>query len=218
VKRHRAPELRGNTATRVVILLVGLFLFAVGIVCLYQARLGLSSWDVLNQGIAKHTSLSFGEANICVSVVVLVIAWLLGARIGFGTVANAVLVGTFVDQLLRLDVVLDRANDPLPARVAMLLVGICLMGVATALYVGARFGAGPRDSLMLVLSLRTHVRIRIVRFALEAVPLAVGWALGGKVGIGTVVYLVAIGPVVEGSFALVEHTPLVTPAFRVAST
>ena len=100
----------------------------------------------------------------------------------------------------------------------MLLVGIGLMGIATALYVGASFGAGPRDSLMLVLSARTHVRIRIVRFCLEAVPLAIGFALGGKVGIGTLIYLVAIGPVVEGSFALVEHTPLVTPAFRVAST
>jgi uncharacterized membrane protein YczE len=201
-----------------VILIVGLFVFAVGIVCLYEANLGLSSWDVLNQGIAKHTPLSFGEANIAVSLVVLTIAGLLGARIGPGTVANAILVGTFVDQLLRLRVVTDVANDPLGVRVAILLAGIGLMGIATALYVGASFGAGPRDSLMLVLSLRAHVRIRIVRFCLEAVPLILGYALGGKVGIGTLVYLVAIGPVVEGSFALVEHTPLVTPAFRVAST
>jgi uncharacterized protein len=218
LKRHRAPELRGNTTTRFVVLIFGLFVFAVGIVGLYEAHLGLSSWDVLNQGIAKHTPLSFGEANIVVGVTVLLIAAAMGARIGFGTVANAILVGTFVDQLLRLKVVTDRAGDPLAARVVMLLAGIALMGVATTLYVGARFGAGPRDSLMLVLSLRTHVRIRIVRFFLEAVPLVLGYALGGEVGIGTLVYLVAIGPVVEASFALVEHTPLVTPAFRVAST
>ena len=218
MKRHRAPELRGSVATRAVILIVGLFVFAVGIVCLYEARLGLSSWDVLNQGIAKHTPLSFGEANIAVSMVVLTIAWLLGARIGFGTVANAILVGTFVDQLLRLNFVTALAHDPLGVRIALLVLGIGLMGIATALYVGAAFGAGPRDSLMLVISARTHVRIRIVRFFLEAVPLVIGFALGGKVGIGTLVYLVAIGPVVEWSFALVEHTPLVTPAFRVAST
>jgi uncharacterized membrane protein YczE len=218
LKRHKAPELRGSVATRAVILIVGLFVFAVGIVCLYEARLGLSSWDVLNQGIAKHTPLSFGEANIAVSLVVLTIAWLLGARIGFGTVANAILVGTFVDQLLRLNVVTGLAHDPLGVRIALLVLGIGLMGIATALYVGAAFGAGPRDSLMLVISARTHVRIRIVRFFLEAVPLVIGFALGGKVGIGTLVYLVAIGPVVEWSFALVEHTPLVTPAFRVAST
>jgi uncharacterized protein len=218
LKRHKAPELRGSVTTRAAVLIVGLFVFAVGIVCLYEARLGLSSWDVLNQGIAKHTPLSFGEANIAVSVVVMAIAWLLGARIGFGTVANAILVGTFVDQLLRLQVVTNRAHDPLGVRIALLLIGIGLMGIATALYVGASFGAGPRDSLMLVLAARTHVRIRIVRFCLEAVPLAIGFVLGGKVGIGTLIYLVAIGPVVEGSFALVEHTPLVTPAFRVAST
>jgi uncharacterized membrane protein YczE len=149
-------------------------------------------------------------------VLVLALDWLLGARIGFGTVANAVLVGVFVDQLLRFDVVTDRAGDPLAARVVLLLIGIGLMGIATALYVGARFGAGPRDSLMLVCSQRLHVRIRIVRFFLEAIPLVLGFALGGHVGIGTVVYLVAIGPVVEGSFALVEHTPFVLPSPRLA--
>ncbi len=183
-------------------------MFAAGIVCLYEAHLGLSSWDVLNQGISKHTSLSFGEANICVGVVVLVLAWLLGARIGVGTVANAVLVGVFVDQLLRLGFVTDLAHDPLGVRLVLVFVGIGLMGIATALYVGANFGAGPRDSLMLISARRFHVRIRIVRFFLEAIPLILGYALGGEVGIGTVIYLVAIGPVVEGSFALVEHTPL----------
>jgi uncharacterized protein len=199
-----------------VILMVGLFVFAAGIVCLYEANLGLSSWDVLNQGISKHTSLSFGEANVLVGVLVVSLDWLLGARIGFGTAANAVLVGVFVDLLLRFEVVTDRAHDPLAARVVLLLAGIGLMGAATALYVGARFGAGPRDSLMLVCARRFHVRIRIVRFFLEAVPLLLGFALGGDVGIGTVVYLVAIGPVVEGSFALVEHTPLVLPSPRLA--
>lgn len=188
-------------------LLTGLFVFAVGIVCLYEAKLGLSCWDVLNQGVARHTPLSFGEANIAVSVVVLTTAALLGARIGIGTVSNAVLVGAFVDQLLRIGWVTDRAHDPLAARIGLLVLGIVLMGIATALYVGAAFGAGPRDSLMLVLSLRTHIRISVVRGILEAVPLVLGFALGGKVGVGTLIYVVAIGPVVEASFALAEHSP-----------
>lgn len=162
---------------------------------------------MLNQGIAKHTPLSFGEANICVSVVVLTIAGLLGARIGYGTAANAVLVGAFVDQLLRIDWVTARAHDPLPTRIALLALGIVLMGVATALYIGASFGAGPRDSLMLVLSLRTHVRIGVVRAILETVPLVTGFALGGKVGVGTLAYVVAIGPAVEASFALADWSP-----------
>jgi uncharacterized membrane protein YczE len=194
--------------TRAAELLVGLFVFAVGIVCLYEARLGLSCWDVLNQGVAKHSPLSFGEANIAVSVVVLTAAALLGARIGVGTVSNAVLVGAFVDQLLRIGWVTGRAHDPLAARIGLLALGIVLMGIATALYVGASFGAGPRDSLMLVLSLRTHMRISIVRGVLEAVPLVLGFALGGKVGVGTLIYVVAIGPVVEASFALADRSPL----------
>ncbi|HEV2592271.1 MAG TPA: hypothetical protein VGU02_10310 [Gaiellaceae bacterium] len=206
--RHTAPRLRGGTATRFVALFTGLFVFAIGIVCLYESKLGLSPWDVLNQGVAKHTPLSFGEANICVGVTVLVLGLLLGARIGFGTVSNAVFVGTFVDQLLRIDWVTDRAHDPVAVRIVLIAIGIVLMGIATALYVGASFGAGPRDSLMLVLSLRTHARIGLVRGVLEAVPLVVGFLLGGKVGIGTLVYVVAIGPVVEASFALFDRSPV----------
>ena len=205
--RHTAPRLRGGTTARAIALFSGLFVFAVGIVCLYESRLGLSPWDVLNQGVAKHTPLSFGEANICVGITVLGLGLLLGARIGFGTVANAVFVGTFVDQLLRIDWVTDRAHDPIAVRIVLIAVGILLMGIATALYVGAIFGAGPRDSLMLVLSLRTHVRIGIVRAVLEAVPLVVGFLLGGKVGVGTLVYVVAIGPAVEASFALFDRSP-----------
>jgi uncharacterized membrane protein YczE len=214
VARHTAPQLRGGTVTRAIVLVLGLAVFAAGIVALYEARLGLSPWDVLNQGIAKHTPLSFGEANIAVGVTVLVVAALLGARIGPGTVANAVLIGTFVDVLLRIGSVQRLATAPLPARVGLLMLGVALMGIATGLYVGASFGAGPRDSLMLVLSARTHVRIGIVRACLEAAALAAGFALGGKVGIGTVVYVVAIGPAVEGSFALLDRPPFL----RVAST
>jgi uncharacterized membrane protein YczE len=208
VAKHTAPRFRGGTATRFVVLIAGLFVFAIGIVCLYEGRLGLSPWDVLNQGIAKHSPLSFGEANICVGVTVLSLAALLGARIGVGTVANATLVGAFVDQLLRSDWVLDRAHDSLTLHVVYVVIGIALMGLATAIYIGATFGAGPRDSLMLVLSLRTHVRIGIVRALLEAGALVAGFALGGKVGVATLVYVVAIGPAVEASFALADRSPL----------
>lgn len=208
VARHTAPRLRGGSATRFVCLIVGLFVFAVGIVCLYEAKLGLSPWDVLNQGIAKHSPLSFGEANICVGVTVLALAALLGARIGLGTVANATLVGAFVDQLLRSNWVTDRVHDSLTAHVVYVILGIALMGIATALYIGATFGAGPRDSLMLVLSLRTHARIGVVRALLEAAALLVGFALGGKVGVATLVYVVTIGPAVEASFAGFDRSPL----------
>ncbi len=218
MERHNpAPRLRGGTATRAVVLVVGLAIFAAGIVALYEARLGLSSWDVLNQGIAKHSPLSFGVANIAVGCAVLLAAASLGARIGAGTIANAVLVGTFVDLFLRVHAVTDLSHTTLATRTMLLGLGIVLMGIATALYVGASFGAGPRDSLMLVLTQRTGVRIGVVRGLLEAAATASGFVLGGKVGIGTVVYVVAIGPVVEASFALLGRSPLSqAPALRSA--
>jgi uncharacterized membrane protein YczE len=191
--------------------------FAVGIVCLYQARLGLSPWDVLNQGINKHSPLSFGEANVLVGVTVLTFAAVLGARIGIGTVANAVLIGVFVDLLLRFDAVNDLSGSALGVRIGLLLLGTALMGIATGLYVGADFGAGPRDSLMLVLSKRTHVRIGVVRGLLEAAAAVTGFVLGGTVGLGTVLYVVAIGPAVEASFTLLARSPFAAD-FREAST
>ena len=205
---------------RAFVLLFGLAVFAVGIVFLYEARFGLSPWDVLNQGIARHTPLSFGIANIAVGCTVLVVAALLGARIGPGTVANAVLVGSFVDLLLRVHAVQHLGHTSTGVRVSLIVVGTALQGVATALYVGANFGAGPRDSLMLTLTTRTHTRIGLVRALLEAGALSAGFALGGKVGVGTLVYVLAIGAVVEGSFTLLARSPLALEPMplRVAST
>ncbi|MEP6976958.1 MAG: hypothetical protein ABI948_02775 [Thermoleophilia bacterium] len=187
----------------------GLFLFAFGIVALLESKLGLSPWDVLNQGLAKHTPLSFGLANIAVGLVILVLAWVLGGPPGLGTVANAVLIGLFIEGLLRIDAVVDLAGSPLGVRVALLPLGIALMGVGSAFYIGASYGAGPRDTLMLVLSRRTGRRIGIVRAGIEATALVAGFALGGTVGVGTLAFAVLIGPAVEASFWVLAHSPLV---------
>jgi uncharacterized membrane protein YczE len=193
---------------RLGLLLVGLFLFAAGIVALLEADLGLSPWDVLHQGLARQTPLSFGEANIAVSVVVVAVAWLLGARIGLGTVANAVLVGSFVELLTSLDFVAALADGPLSVRIGLLVVGLLLMGAGTGLYLGADLGAGPRDSLMVVGAQRTPFRIGLVRGALELMALAAGAVLGGTVGVGTLAFAVGIGPSVELSFWLLARSPL----------
>ena len=202
------PRLRGGLGTRLVVLVVGLFLFAAGIVALLESRLGLSPWDVLHQGLERQTPLSFGAANIVVSVAVLAVALLLGARIGVGTVANAVLVGTFVELLSSLEAVADLAQAPLAARVALLFAGLLLMGTGSGLYLGAGLGAGPRDSLMVVGARRTPFRIGVVRATLELAALAVGFVLGGTVGIGTVAFALGIGPSVELSFWLLARSPL----------
>jgi len=206
------PRVRGGLVERWICLLAGLALFALGIVMLLQSGLGLSPWDVLNQGIAKHTPLSFGIANTVVALVVLAVAWRLGAVIGPGTVANAVLIGVVVDLLVRADVLAGVPDMSLTVRVLVLVAGILVIGGASALYIGAALGAGPRDSLMLVLSRRTGVRVGVVRAAIESTVTVVGFALGGKVGVGTLAFAFGIGPAIEVSFWLLGRSPLAVRA------
>jgi uncharacterized protein len=205
---HVPPRVRGGLAVRSVALLVGLFLFALGIVMQLESRLGLSPWDVLHQGIAAHTPLSFGTANIVVGLVVLGFAWALGARIGVATVANAVLVGLFIQLLTAIGAVDGLSEDPLGVRITLLALAMPVFGIASALYLGAAMGAGPRDSLMVVVGARTHLRLGLVRAGIEILALAAGFALGGTVGIGTIVFAVCIGPALEAGFWLLRRSPI----------
>jgi uncharacterized protein len=206
---HAPPLVRGGVVARTASLVFGLLLFALGIVALLESELGLSPWDVLNQGISDHTALSFGTANVVVAVVVLLVAWALGARIGPGTVANAILIGLFVDLLLRVEAI-DRLSDaPLAVRMVLMVGGILVIGLGSGFYIGAGMGAGPRDSLMLVLSARSGVRIGAVRAMLEIAVTVLGFALGGTVGIGTLAFAFGIGPAIEASFWALGRSPLV---------
>lgn len=203
-----APALRGGLVARLAWLVAGLFLFSCGIVFFLASRLGLPPWDVLHQGIAKHTPLSFGVANEVVGVIVLALAWSLGSRIGIGTVANAILIGFFVVLLQPLVASDALTGVALPGRIALLAAGLVLFGVGSAFYIGASLGAGPRDSLMLVGAQRTGLRLGWVRALIESTVLLAGFALGGHVGVGTVVFAALIGPAVETSFWLFSRTAL----------
>jgi uncharacterized membrane protein YczE len=205
---HAAPVLRGGWVARSAWLVGGLFLCACGILAFLESRLGLPPWDVLHQGIAKRTPLSFGFANEVVAIVVLFLAWRLGSRPGIGTVANAALIGLFVVVVQPLGAVHHLSTWPLPARILLLAFGLVLFGVGSAFYIGAALGAGPRDSLMLVGALRSGVRIGGVRAALEGTVLVAGVVLGGTVGIGTLVFALLIGPAVESAFWLVTRLGL----------
>jgi uncharacterized membrane protein YczE len=200
-----APELRGGVFARLSGLVAGLFLCAWGIVFFLESELGLSPWDVFHQGIAEQAGVSFGVANVLVS-------WGLRARIGLGTVLNAILVGTFVIALTAIDAVAALSDESLGVRITLLPVALLCFGVGSAFYIAAGMGAGPRDSLMLVTSERLGVRIATARTALEIVALAVGFALGGTAGVGTLVFALGIGPAVELSFWLLGRTPLAAPA------
>lgn len=179
-----------------------------GVVALLESDLGLAPWDVLHDGIAERTPLSFGQANIAVGLLVLALAWSLGARIGLGTAANAILVGVFVEILLAVEAITALSEEDVVVRIALLVAGVALLGMGSALYLGAGFGAGPRDSLMVVGARRTPIRIGAVRAAIELTALAVGFVLGGAVGVGTVVFALAIGPLIELSFGILDRLGL----------
>ncbi|GAA3820122.1 membrane protein [Cellulomonas soli] len=202
----RAPVRRGAQ------LLVGLVLFSLSIAMLVHAGLGSMPWDVLSQGISRRTGYSFGTVTLVLSALVLA-GWIpLRQRPGIGTIANVLVIGVLVDPALAL---LDRLPDPLPlvARIALVVAGIALNAVATGLYIGARLGPGPRDGLMTGLVARTGRSVRLVRTSIEVVVVAAGWLLGGTVGLGTLAFAVAIGPLVHLLLPLLSvRTSPVAPA------
>ncbi|MET8832717.1 hypothetical protein ABZV78_02195 [Micromonospora sp. NPDC004540] len=178
--------------TRLIRLLAGLALFGASVALMVRADLGLSSWDVLHQGLASRTGLPLGWVVNGVALLVLLLWFPLRQRPGVGTVANVALVG------LALDAVLAILPPPsaLPVRIGLLLLGVLLNGVATGLYLGARLGPGPRDGLMTGLAAR-GLPVGRVRTGIELAVLAVGWLLGGTVGPGTLLYALSIGPLAQ---------------------
>jgi uncharacterized membrane protein YczE len=176
---------------RVVQLFVGLVLYGVSMAFMVKSGLGLNPWDVFHQGLSTATGLSFGWVVILLGIPILLLWIPLRQRPGFGTLANLVVIGFVVDGALA---VLP-AGDQLPVRVGYLLAGIALNGVATGLYIGSRLGPGPRDGLMTGIAGRfPRLSIRLVRTVIELTVLGAGFLLGGTVGVGTVAYALAIGP------------------------
>ncbi|MBA3249166.1 MAG: hypothetical protein H0T66_02395 [Geodermatophilaceae bacterium] len=188
-------------------LLVGLALFALGVTCTVQAELGLAPWDVLHSAVSELTGLGFGTASVLASVVVLLFAMALGTRPGIGTVANTLLIGAAIEVLLRVGF-LDTADRwPWLARLALLVAGLAVIGLGSALYIGAHLGSGPRDSLMIAVHRRLRAPIVLARTLTEGSAFAIGALLGGAVGVGTVVSVVLIGPFVGLGFRLLRQTP-----------
>jgi uncharacterized membrane protein YczE len=185
--------LRRAPVRRLAQLVGGLALYGTSMAMQIRAGLGLNPWDVLHEGLSLRTPLSFGVITAITGAAVLLLWIPLRQRPGIGTVANVVVIAVAVDAVLA---VLPAATG-WPARAALLVGGVVLNGVATAAYVGARLGPGPRDGLMTGLAARTGRSIRLVRTGLEVVVLATGWLLGGTVGLGTVLYALAIGPLTQ---------------------
>ncbi len=186
-------SVRHRPATRLPQLLGGLVLYGVSMALMVRSDLGLDPWDVLHQGLAQRVHLSFGTITAITGITVL-LAWIpLRQRPGVGTVANVVVIAVAVDTALAW---LPHLSALAP-RIGLMVAGVVLNGLATACYVGARLGPGPRDGLMTGLHARTGWSVRLVRTGIEVTVLATGWLLGGTVGIGTVLYAIAIGPLAQ---------------------
>ncbi|KUM71614.1 YczE/YyaS/YitT family protein [Streptomyces curacoi] len=184
---------QGHLIRRLSQLYVGLALYGASSALLVEAGLGLEPWGVLHQGLAERTGLSIGVVSIVVGAAVLLLWIPLRQRPGLGTVSNVFVVGVAMDGTLAL---VPEAHT-LTVRIPLLLAGILLNGVATGLYIAARFGPGPRDGLMTGLHRRTGRSIRLMRTAVEIAVVVTGFALGGTVGAGTLLYALSIGPLAQ---------------------
>ncbi|MET8685297.1 hypothetical protein ABZV77_13870 [Streptomyces sp. NPDC004732] len=185
--------IRERPARRLPQLLLGLALYGFSLSVLVRAALGVNPWSVLYEGLERRTPLSFGMISGVLGVLVLLLWIPLKQRPTFGTFANIVVLAVSSD--LGLLVIPDSLG--LPARTGLLAAGVVLNGLAVAVYVGARFGPGPRDGLMTGAAALTGLSLRRVRTLIEVAVLALGWLLGGTVGVGTVLYAVAVGTVTQ---------------------
>ncbi|MBB4716571.1 membrane protein YczE [Streptomyces luteogriseus] len=184
---------REHLARRLVQLYGGLALYGASSALLVRSGLGLEPWNVLHQGLAEKTGLSIGVVLTLLGAAVLLLWIPLRQRPGLGTISNVLVIGMAMDATLAL---VPDAHGP-AARVTLMGAGIVLNGAATGLYIAARFGPGPRDGLMTGLHQLTGVSIRLVRTGIELTVVATGFALGGTVGIGTLLYALAIGPLAQ---------------------
>ena len=192
MSKYLIPVRGERLPRRITQLVIGLVLFGVGVGLMLQSDLGVPPWDVLHQGLARRFGLTVGIWSIIVSSMVLLLWLPLRQAYGLGTLLNAVIIGVVLDVTA---IVLPDADTTAVAWV-MLLGGTALIGVASGLYIGANLGPGPRDGLMTGIAKRGP-SIRLTRATIEVSVLIIGWLLGGTFGIGTIVFAVTVGPLVQ---------------------
>lgn len=180
-----------TVVTRLIRLIFGLFLYALGMATTLMAQIGYAPWDVFHAGLAGTAGISIGTATIAAGIVVIVLAWALKEKIGLGSLLNMVLVGLFLDLILWLRLVPAAGSYGLG--VLMLILGLMIIALGSYFYISSGFGAGPRDSLMVALARKTKLPVGVCRGGVELTALILGWRLGGMVGVGTILSALLIG-------------------------
>ena len=184
-----------------LVIQIGFLLFGLSIDMMVQANLGLNSWDVLHMALTYHLPVSLGEASIGVGFVVVLMDVILREPLGWGTITNMIFIGVWIDALKPF---VPDVPDILWVQVTYLLLATLVMGFGTALYIGADAGAGPRDSLMLAISRKGKMSLRLSRTLLESATVLAGWLLGGPFWVGTIISAFAIGPAVQFAFKILR--------------
>ena len=183
-------------------LFLGIILFSLGIVFTMKANLGYGPWEVFHQGLGETIGLSIGKASILTGLVIGVIVALLGEKLGLGTILNMVFIGFFIDVILALDFIPQM--DSLWSGIVEITIGFFIIAFGSYFYIRSGFGAGPRDSLMVLLERKSKLSVGICRIILEASAVLIGWMLGGPVGLGTVLAVFGIGFCVQIVFTLMK--------------
>lgn len=205
--------IRWNTFVRdLFVIQIGFLLYGLALALVIRANLGTTTWLVFEIALADIFKITIGQMTIYVGFSVLILALAMREQVGWGTLANILSIGPWLDLCLSL---LPSISDNLFLQILFFLAGILVQGIATAVYIGVEAGAGPRDSMMLAIHRVTGLSIRVARGILEITVVFIGWMLGGPLGIGTVVFALLIGPSVQWAFKLLKvkpHQPVVEVA------
>jgi uncharacterized membrane protein YczE len=183
-------------------MIIGFVLTALGIIMTIKANIGYAPWEVFHVGLSNTIGLSFGVTTIIVGMIIVIIVTMLGEKFGFGTILSMVLTGIFIDIILVADIIPMAEN--LAVGIVMLVTGLLIISLGTYFYIKTAFGVGPRDNLMVVLARRTKLSVGICRCLVEFFVTFIGWILGGMVGIGTVISVIAIGFCIQITFRLLK--------------
>jgi uncharacterized membrane protein YczE len=192
-------------------LLAGLVCFGIGIAFMKQSQLGLSPWEVLHDGLARVSGVQIGTVSIAIGILVLLLWIPIHEKPGIGTVLNILIIGSVTNLTL---LIMPLASQ-LPQQIFWLAAGLFGSGLGSALYLGSRLGAGPRDGLMMAFYRRSGWSIRLVRSVIELSVLAIGWLLGGKIGVGTLAFAFGIGPLIQVMFHLTGDRELASSQHQV---